>query len=250
MTRGHAGVRVEVQGDISVVVLDSPPLNLFTAELEEALVAAVAAHADARALVFRADGRAFTAGVDVKRFLGLDDEAARELFPLEPLIHAIEALSCPTLALPHGLCVTAGFELCLACDLIVAAESARFGLLEQRFAVTPALGGTQRVAERAGTARAKEMVLTADLFDAATLDRWNIVNRVFTDDTFLDEGLALARRLADQPRQAVRATKRILARYAAGGVAAADASLPELAAPLFASEETSELVTRFLEKPY
>jgi enoyl-CoA hydratase len=244
-----APVRFELDGDVGVVVIDNPPLNLFTAELEQGLVDAVAqASAEGvAALVVRAEGKVFTAGVDVHRFLDVDEEQAQTLFPFDGLINALEALPCPTLALANGLCLTAGLEVCLACDLIWAGESARFGLLEHRFAVSPGLGGTQRIAARAGPARAKEFVFTADLFDAATLERWNVINRVVPDDDLLTEGLAYARRLAAQPRQAVAATKKVVAAYLEGGLPAADAALADVVAPLFASEENSSLVRAFLD---
>ena len=76
------------------------------------------------------------------------------------ITHRVEALPFPTIACVHGLCLTAGFELSLACDMIWAAESARFGLVEIVVGVSPFMGGTQRVAERAGPARARELVMS------------------------------------------------------------------------------------------
>ena len=78
----------------------------------------------------------------------------------------------------HGLCLTAGLEVSLGCDMIWATESARFGLVEAVVGLTPGAGGTQRMAERAGPARAREFVMTRGMYDAATLERWNVVNRV------------------------------------------------------------------------
>ena len=69
-------------------------------------------------------------------------------------------LPLPTLAVVHGLCLTAGLELALACDLLWAAQDARFGLVEKVVGITPLMGGTQRMAERAGSARAREFVMT------------------------------------------------------------------------------------------
>src|SRR5204862_110693 len=83
-----------------------------------------------------------------------------------------------------------------ACDLILAAESARFGLVERVVGLTPAMGGTQRLAERAGPGRARELVMTGEPFDAATLERWNVVNRVLPDEGFDAAARAFARDLA------------------------------------------------------
>ncbi len=85
------------------------------------------------------------------------------------LAHSVEDLPFPTLAVVHGLCLTAGFELSLACDMIWASESAQFGLVEIVVGLTPLMGGTQRVAERAGPARARELVMTGGLYPAATI---------------------------------------------------------------------------------
>src|SRR5438067_2232129 len=100
------------------------------------------------------------------------------LSPLTRLVQRLEEMPFPTLSSVHALCLTAGFELSLGCDLIFAAESARFGLVERVVGLTPGAGGTQRVAERAGPARAREFVMSGDLYDAATLERWNVINRV------------------------------------------------------------------------
>ena len=112
---------------------------------------------------------------------------------------ASRTLPLPTVFAAHGLCLTAAFELALACDLLLAAESARFGLVETVVGLTPSMGGTQRLAERAGPARAREFVMTGELYDAATLERWNVVNRVLPDDGFDDAARAFARALADGP---------------------------------------------------
>ena len=138
----------------------------------------------------------------------------------------------------HALCLTAAFELSLGCDLLLAAESARFGLVETVVGLTPAMGGTQRLAERAGPARARELVMTGELYDAATLERWNVVNRVLPDAGFDEAARAFALRLAHGPTRAHAATKAIVrAGLEGGGARAADERVPELAGDLFATED-------------
>ena len=82
--------------------------------------------------------------------------------------------------------------------MIWAAESAQFGLVEIVVGVTPFMGGTQRVAERAGPARARELVMSGALYDAATLERWNVVNRVLPDDELEEKAMKFAQRLASR----------------------------------------------------
>ena len=122
-----------------------------------------------------------------------------------------------------GLCLTAGFELALACDLIWAAESARFGLVEIVVGVSPFMGGTQRVAERAGPARARELVMSGGLFEAATLELWNVVNRVVAEAELLESATSFAERLAAGPTRAHAATKRVVRAFLDEGVRGADA---------------------------
>ncbi len=172
-------------GDVGALVLDKPPLNLFDRELVHGLMDGVAAAAadSPRALLVRAEGNVFTGGVDVHEFDDLGGPAAGEFAAeLLALTHSIEDLPFPTLAAVHGLCLTAGLELALACDLIWAGESAQFGLVERVVGVSPFMGGTQRMAERAGPARAREFVYSGNLYPAPELERWGVVNRVVADD--------------------------------------------------------------------
>ena len=145
------------------IVIDTPPLNLFSADLLADLRAAVdqAAASDIRALV-RAEGDDFSAGADVSIFSGLDEGRAAELeTTVLSLIAAIEDLPVPALALIHGQCYAGALEVCLSCDLIWAAEGSQIGQIEAVAGSIPYAGGTQRIASRIGGGRAAEMVLTA-----------------------------------------------------------------------------------------
>jgi len=243
-------VRLEGDGALAVVTLDKPPLNLFDRPLLDDLRAAVddVAADPPRGLLFRADGRAVSGGVDVHLFDGLTvDEAATLWRELLDLVHTVEELPLPTVFAAHALCLTAAFELSLGCDLLLAAESARFGLVETVVGLTPAMGGTQRLAERAGPARAREFVMTGELYDAATLERWNVVNRVLPDDGFDAAARDFARKLAEGPTRAHAATKAIVRAQVDGGARAADERVPELAGDLFATEDLKGAVRSFLD---
>src|SRR5882757_4808761 len=115
------------------ILIDSPPLNLFSGELLADLGAAVeeAAASDIRAVLVRAEGTDFSAGADVSVFTGLDEAEAGELqTTVLALIAAIENLPVPSLALIHGQCYAGALEVCLACDLIWAAEGSQIGQIE------------------------------------------------------------------------------------------------------------------------
>lgn len=247
---GGPPVRLERDGNLAVMVLDNPPLNLFGADAWQAMVECVdeVESSDARAMAWRAEGEVFTGGADVNDFKRAQQErtAADSFGTLITAAQRIEQLEIPTLALVHGLCLTAGLEVSLACDMIWATESAQFGLVEAVVGLTPGAGGTQRMAERAGPARAAEFVMSAGLYDAATLERWNVVNRVVADDQLLEKGMRFAHRLADGPTLAHAATKRIIRAYRAGGVDEADRVTPDQFADLFASEDLENAVESFL----
>jgi enoyl-CoA hydratase len=202
-----------------------------------------------RALLVRAEGDIFTGGADVHVFDGLTEERAVAFVgSLLEITHRVEGLPFPTLASVQGLCLTAGFELSLACDMIWAAESAQFGLVEAVVGLTPLMGGTQRVAERAGPARARELVMGAGLYDAAALERWNVVNRVLPDADLEEKSRRFAERLAAGPTRAHAATKRIVRAVLDEGVRGADDRAAEFGAPLFGTEDLQAAVKSFLDQ--
>jgi enoyl-CoA hydratase/carnithine racemase len=245
-------IEIEHDGPLTVLSIDNPPLNLFDQQLMDELAQAVERIAGdpPRGLLVRAEGRVVSGGVDVHVFDGLSVQQAAQMWVrLLDLVHLVEELPLPTVFAAHALCLTAAFELSLGCDLLLAAESARFGLVETVVGLTPAMGGTQRLAERAGPARARELVMTGALYDARTLERWNVVNRVLPDKGFDEAARAFARGLAEGPTRAHAATKAVVrACLDEGGARGADRRVPELAGDLFASEDLRAAVRSFLEQ--
>lgn len=244
-------VNVERDGPLAVVTHAAPPVNLWDQATMDGFAAALDdIEADPpRAVLIRAEGRVVSGGVDVNLFATVADGAAGgELWEtLLRLPARLEALPVPTVFAAHALCLTASFELSLACDLLLAAESAKFGLVERVVGLTPSMGGPQRLVERAGPARARELVYTGALYDAATLERWNVVNRVLPDEGFDAAARAFALDLANGPTVAHGATKRIVQATLAGGVGAADALVPEVSGALFDTDDLKGAVASFLE---
>lgn len=244
-------VRLEREGGLAVVTFDSPPLNLFDRSMFEGLQAAVdAVEAEPpRALLFRAEGRAVSGGVDVHEFEGLTPEQGSALWDeLIGTVERVEALPLPVIFAAHALTLTAAFELALGCDLILAARSARFGLVEKVVGLTPSMGGTQRLAERAGSGRARHFVLSGELFGAEEMERWGVVNLLFDDEGFDERARAYAAELAAGPTRAHAMTKHILHRFREGGIPAADRAVRDDAADLFATEDLQSAVKTFLEQ--
>jgi enoyl-CoA hydratase/carnithine racemase len=243
-------VRLETSGSLGILSLTNPPLNLFSEELIEDLRTAVnqAKQLSLRALLVRADGKHFSGGADVVVFQGKTANDARERFTRHlRTIFDLEELPFPTIAAVQGACMAAGLELALACDLIWAASSARFGQVEALIGTTTLLGGVQRLAERAGPARAREIIYTSDQYDAASFERWNIVNRVVPDENLEPETKAFAERLASGATLAYAAGKRIVRAYLEGGIRAADTLVDEIAPALFETSDMRAGVSALLE---
>ncbi len=250
MNHAVSPIRLERDGGLAIATLDSPPLNLFDRAMFEALQETLAAvEADLpRALLFRAEGRVVSGGVNVAEFEGLTPEQGSELWDaLIGAVERIEALPLPVVFAAHALTLTAAFELALGCDLILAARSAQFGLVEKVVGLTPSMGGTQRLAERAGSGRARELVMTGELFGAEELAGWGVVNRVLDDEGFDAAARGFAAELAAGPTKAHAMTKLVLRRFREGGIPAADEAIRREAGDLFATEDLQRAVKTFLE---
>jgi enoyl-CoA hydratase/carnithine racemase len=240
-----------LEGGVGEIVIADPPLNLFGLELARDLTGAVREASDsaARAILVHAEGDNFSAGANVEIFLDRDEAAAQALIEeFLPAIREFAALEVPTLAAVHGLCLAAGLEVALTCDLIWAAEGTQLGLVEAVIGATPFGGGTQRLVARAGAGRAAEAVLGGRPYPAETMLEWGVVNRVLPSDQLLAKSRAFAARLAAGPTLAHAATKRMIRLAVDEGVEAADAALPEAGARVMASEDLQRGARTLLEK--
>ena len=250
-----AKVYVRRTGDVAELVISAHPLNLFDGELatdlESALdeVAALIREGAARAVLLRAEGTVFCAGVDVHEFQGLGPSRGAVLMArFLALVQTLERMPVPTIAVVHALNLTIGFELTLGCDLMWAAEDASFGLVEATVGLTPGGGGTQRLVARAGVARAAELVMTGDSYAAAEMHQWGVVNRLLPAAALLEQARAFAARLAAGPTAATAVGKRLLQTARDHGVAAADAITPRETGQIFATRDLAAGLTSLLEQ--
>jgi enoyl-CoA hydratase/carnithine racemase len=245
---------VSHDGGLAEIIIDAPPLNLFDAAMVRDLEVAIAEVVrlvetrDARALLIRAEGKVFCAGVDVHEFQDLSTaEGSALMGRFLTLVQSVEALPIPTVAVVHALNLTIGFELSLACDLMWAAEDASFGLVEATVGLTPGGGGTQRLVVRAGVARAAELVLTGDIYPASELHAWGVVNRLAPRETLLVQAREYAGRLAAGPTAAAAIGKRLLLAARDQGVTAADAMTAYQTGLVFATRDLPAGITSLLE---
>jgi enoyl-CoA hydratase len=239
----------EAGAEFAVLTFDHGPLNLFDQQMFDVLAANIAdlTANTPRAVLLRAEGSVNSAGVDVHVFQHKTAQQGADLWRtlFTGIIHPLEALVCPVVFSAHGLTLTAAFEIALACDIVLASPKAKFGLVEAVVGLTPSMGGPQRLAERAGSGQARELVMTGDLYDAATLKDWGVVNAVHGD---VDAAArALTSRLADGPTKAHAATKTIVSAWRSGGVAHADSITPDVSGALFDTADLRSAVTSFLE---
>ncbi|WP_245607150.1 enoyl-CoA hydratase/isomerase family protein [Pseudonocardia spinosispora] len=236
---GPAGpVHCELDGAVAVVTMRHAPHNFLGVELLSGVLASArwAVEQRARAMILRSGLRNFCAGADVALFESSERGAAPDVDVTE-VLRVLDGLPLPVVASVHGVCVGGGFELALACDLIVAAESAKIGSVEASIGLNPLMGAIQRVTQRAGAARAKEMALLARRYDPATLERWNVINRVVPDEQLDAVTLSLAHELANGPTVAHASTKAIVSHTLEHGVRATDEAMAELQRDIWASSD-------------
>jgi enoyl-CoA hydratase/carnithine racemase len=237
----------ELDGHVAYVTMAFAPHNLVDKPLLDAIVSGLgrAQRDGARAVVLRSKLRHFSAGAELTLF---DDKGARQYqIPLLSYLEAIEGVPVPVIASVHGVALGGGLELALACDIIVAADTAKFGCVEVTLGLHPLMGGIQRVAARAGLARAKEMALLGRRIDAATLENWGVINFVVPQAQLAEVTQTLAEELAAGPTVAHAATKKLAAVYLNSGVAASDRAMADLQRPIFESEDLVRGLKAFRE---
>ncbi|HEY5582056.1 MAG TPA: enoyl-CoA hydratase-related protein [Rhodoferax sp.] len=247
----------EVRGNVAVITLNRPTrMNTLGATMKPDLARAFfeLARTDERVrsiLITGSGSQAFCAGADIKerastQICGTDyfvmQKATHDLF------RNIEEFEKPVIAAINGVALGGGLEIALCCDIRLAASTARVGLPEIKLGVIPAAGGTQRLPRLIGEARAKELILTADLIDAETALRYGIVSRVLEPDQLMPAAMELAQRIAAHPPLAVRFAKRAINR---GMQTDLDSGLEferYAAAMIMDSEDRKEGMRAFVEK--
>jgi enoyl-CoA hydratase/carnithine racemase len=234
----HAITRA-IDGPVAVLSMGLAPYNLMDSALNRELVESLgwAESQGARAVVLRSDLRHFSAGADLDAMLVETEESDVLDWDFVATLRAFSEHPAPIIASVHGVCVGGGFELALACDLVIAAHSAKIGCVEVTVGLHPLMGAIQRITQRAGAARAKEMALLGRRYDAETLERWNVINRVVPDEQLETATMVLAQELAHGPSVANAATKHLVEIAINEGVAAADAAMADIQRPIMRSTD-------------
>lgn len=242
-------VAFTTDGNVGIIRLDRPPVNALNQDLVSDLAGAIeqAAHPSLRAVVI-AGGDHFAAGADIKEFGavleagGQDELGAR----LGSTVSRLEQLAKPTIAAITGFALGGGLELAMGADFRYLAEDARVGQPEIKLGLIPGAGGTQRLARIVGWQRAKELVLSGRMVDAAEAASLGLADKVLPSDEVVATAVADAARWAAGPTRAIAAAKAAML----SGFDLQPGLEAELASfrALFASNDAREGVEAFVEK--
>jgi enoyl-CoA hydratase len=247
----YTSILVETRGRVGLITLNRPQaLNALNSTLMlEVLDALELFDKDDNigAMVITGNEKVFAAGADIKE---MTDKNAQQMIDadLVAVYGRIRSVVKPVIAAVSGWALGAGFELPLACDMIVASESAKFGLPEVTIGVIPGAGGTQRLVRAVGKALAMEMILNDRKLTAQEALRYGLVNRVVPVADFLNEALKLADEIASRAPLAVRAAKRLINHSYDSFLADGLAEEKQVFYGLFNSEDQKEGMQAFVEK--
>lgn len=208
-------VTIERDGPVAVVTMNRPEaMNALSGALRAELAAAmveVNADPSVDAVVLTGAGeRAFTAGLDLKELGTAGLGAANASEPAANPVKAIEQCRKPVIGAINGVAITGGFEVALACDILIASENARFADTHARVGIMPGWGLSQKLARLIGISRAKELSLSGNFLDARTACEWGLVNRVVAPDELLPAAKRLAADIASADPGMVQAYKALI----------------------------------------
>jgi len=243
---------IERHDDVVVCTFNRPEarnaLNNAMVDAVRAMLAELRGDPDLTAVIFTgAGGRAFVSGADIGE---LRDRSRRDALRRinTALFREIEEFETPTIAAIRGYALGGGCELAMACDLRIAGASARLGQPEVGLGIVPGAGATYRLPRLVGVGRAKELIFTGRTIDAVEALRIGLVESVVPDEEVLDAALALAGRIAQNSRLAVRMAKTLVNSGGEMSSSAAMALEATTQAVLFEDDDKRARMTAFLER--
>jgi len=246
-------VQVETRGAVAVVTMNRPEKrNALDGQMRGAFLGAIDGinrdHAIRAVVITGAGDKAFVAGADIGEFEGRSPVDQWRVMKAPTVFDALERSPKPVIAAVNGYCLGGGMELALACDLRIAARTARFGQPEVNLGIIPGGGGTQRLPRIIGLGAALRLILTGEMIGADDALRLGLVEEVVEPDQLLDRALSIAQTIASKSPVAVSAAKE--ATRAALSLPLADGLKLETALfeLCFSSEDKAEGVRAFLEK--
>ena len=253
MTESLTTIRIERDDRVATIVIDRPEKrNALNATVRRELIAAldsIRGDDTVRVVIFTGAGdKAFIAGADIGEFAERTPIDQRNAMTGRRVFDEIAAYPKPTIAMINGFALGGGCELALACDLRIAASSARLGQPEIRLGILPGGGGTQRLPRLVGTGRAMRLILTGELIDATEAERIGLVEWVVDDEQLSEFTRGIAMTIAGFSPVALELAKTAVRTAMEAPLAAGLAHERELFVAAFASEDRVEGVRAFLEK--
>jgi cyclohexa-1,5-dienecarbonyl-CoA hydratase len=249
MSSAYTTIACDVQSGVARLTLNRPPLNILNLAMMQdvnSALGALASRDDAKLLVIDHEGKAFSAGVDIKDHTADKVESMMEL--LHRMFELLGALACPTVAVVKGPALGAGCELATFCDMVVASEQATFGLPEIKVGVFPPIAAAV-LPHLVGRNRALELVLTGEAVGAEEARQIGLINRVFPADGFREKVDAFIAQLTSLSAPVLKLAKRALDRGLYVSVAEALAKAEEIyLGELMRTEDAHEGLQAFLEK--
>jgi enoyl-CoA hydratase len=248
----HEFITTEVKGRVALITLNRPKqLNALAPKLMQELGEALYAFdADDSigAIVITGNEKAFAAGADIGAMKDFDfQHAFRSNYITRDWEH-IRNVRKPVIAAVAGYALGGGCELAMMCDIIIAAESAKFGQPEINLGVLPGSGGTQRLPRAVGKAKAMDLCLTARMMDAAEAERGGLVSRVVPNDKLMEEAMAAAEKIASNSLPAVMMIKESINRAYESALSEGVLFERRLFHAAFALEDQKEGMAAFVEK--
>ena len=253
-------IKLTAEGNVGVLTINRPAaLNALNdqviRELDEALNSIDLD--TVRCLVVTGEGqKAFVAGADIGQMRGLTKEEGVAFGKLgNDVFRKLETLPIPTIAAVCGFALGGGCELAMSCDIILAAGpnaegkgGAKFGQPEVGLGITPGFSGTQRLPRRVGIAKAKELIYSGKIIDAAEAERIGLVNAVYAPEALMEGAIAMAKSFTVNAPIAVKYSKACIDRGMQMDIDDGIALENELFAMCFATEDQKEGMSAFLEK--
>jgi enoyl-CoA hydratase len=242
---------VETHGRVGFVRLNRPQsLNALNEALMRELAEAMAgfdAHRDIGCIVMTGSDKAFAAGADIKE---MADKAFTEAFlgDFAANWHRVAEVRKPVIAAVAGFALGGGCELALQCDVIIAADNAKFGQPEIKLGVIPGIGGTQRLTHAIGKAKAMDLILTGRMMDAQEAERSGLVARIVPLQSLVEEALKVAATIASMSLPSVLAAKEAVNRAFETSLAEGIRFERRVFHSLFATHDQKEGMAAFIEK--
>jgi enoyl-CoA hydratase len=246
-------VKKEIEGRIATVKLSLPEkLNILSPEMIDELketFESIAADDNLRVVILTGEGKAFAAGADIKKMSTFSPLQARDFAEKgQELLNFIENMEKPVIAAINGYALGGGCELAMACDIRVAARSAKIGQPEVRLGLIPGFAGTQRMLRLVGPGMAKKLIFTGEHITAEEAFRIGLVDLVVDDDKLMEEAKSIAKKILGSGKKAVALAKAVINMGRDSSFYSAIAHEREAFALLFSTDETKEGLKAFLEK--